>query len=407
MINSKKICFEVVPDTRLQGLDILRSIAIILVFMSHYGFVTGVNPFGIFQEFGGLGVVLFFVLSGYLIGNQIFKPLTKNEPLNLKNFYIRRFLRILPAYYFVIIIYFIFPFLQEKPITEPLWKFLTFTMNFGTNLIPHGIGFSHAWSLCIEEHFYILFPILAIFILRKNSNKNFLYLLGFFLVLTIILRGLSYKIFVEAAAPNNLGRYYMKYIYYPTYTRLDGLLFGIFSSFIKNFYPIIWQKIINIKFSNLYILMGIAGIYLTYLFFHSENLRFYSATFAYTTEAFSCFMLLMSALSPNSILYKIKIPGANTLATLSYAVYLMHKILIYLTFQFLSNHLNSYNKNYLCVLVAALSSISCAWILYRLIELPFLNLRDKLTIQKKKAENIFSNSLNLETAKTPIDADKA
>jgi len=99
--------------TRFQGLDILRSLAIIFVFMAHYGFVTGYNPFGFFNQLGGMGVSLFFVLSGYLIGNQIFKPLSINKPFQLKNFYIRRFLRILPIYYLIIILYFIFPVLHE------------------------------------------------------------------------------------------------------------------------------------------------------------------------------------------------------------------------------------------------------------------------------------------------------
>lgn len=75
---------------RNHGLDILRSTAIIFVFLSNYDLLTNQNLFGFFGQMGGIGVDLFFALSGYLIGHQIFSAL-KNDFFSLKIFYARRF----------------------------------------------------------------------------------------------------------------------------------------------------------------------------------------------------------------------------------------------------------------------------------------------------------------------------
>ena len=370
--------------SRFQGLDILRALAIILVFMSHYSFITDLNPFWIFNEFGGMGVDLFFVLSGYLIGNQIFGPVSKNECFSFKNFYIRRFLRTLPSYYFIIVIYFLIPQIHEKPLTVPFWKFITFTMNYGL----HGSGFSHAWSLCVEEHFYLFSPILIIIFLKKLNVKFFFYVIISFLLISIISRITEFSHFVQNSGKNEVKNY-IQYIYYPTHTRLDSLTLGILSSFLKNYYKNIWHKLTQFKYSNLYLIFGFAGLFICYKIFQIDSFRKFNVTFGNTLVAISCFSLLLSALSPHSLLYKVNIPGATKMATWSYAIYLSHKIFIYLTFKFFSAYYKSYNDSILCVSSSIVISIFGGWLLYTIVELPFLNLRDSLT--KKKIPLIQNN----------------
>lgn len=95
----------------MHGLDTLRAAAITLVFMYHYMvFVSHENTFGFLSEIGWVGVDLFFALSGYLIGNQIFSALANGEIISLKAFYARRFFRTLPNYYVVLALYFLLPF---------------------------------------------------------------------------------------------------------------------------------------------------------------------------------------------------------------------------------------------------------------------------------------------------------
>ena len=149
---------------RIDGLDTLRAAAIILVFMYHYMvFVSGEPTFGWGSSVGWVGVDLFFVLSGYLIGNQIFSGMAKGQALSLKAFYIRRFLRTLPNFYVVLALFFLFPAVMGGRTPPPLWRFLSFTQNLG---LQSGTAFSHAWSLCIEEQFYLLLPAAAVLAMK-------------------------------------------------------------------------------------------------------------------------------------------------------------------------------------------------------------------------------------------------
>jgi peptidoglycan/LPS O-acetylase OafA/YrhL len=104
-----------------------------------------------------MGVDLFFVLSGYLIGSQLLKPFRSGEHPRLWDFYRRRLYRILPAYLAVLALYFLVPVWREQDGISPLWQFLTFTENFFVDYAKNE-AFSHVWSLCVEEHFYCCCP---------------------------------------------------------------------------------------------------------------------------------------------------------------------------------------------------------------------------------------------------------
>lgn len=154
---------------RLQGLDTLRALAIALVLMSHYnGFVAQGSVFGFIGEVGWAGVDLFFVLSGYLIGNQLLAPAARGESLQLKTFFARRLLRTLPNYYVVLAVYLLLPHsvIWGKTMA-PAWRYLTFTQNFG---LRYGETFTHSWSLCIEEQFYLVLPLLVLVGTRRSAR---------------------------------------------------------------------------------------------------------------------------------------------------------------------------------------------------------------------------------------------
>ena len=80
-------------------------------------------------------------------------------------------LRVLPAYLAVLFLYFLIPQFREQPGISPLWRFLTFTQNFGLDFDARG-AFSHAWSLCVEEHFYLALPFIVYWLMRKPSFKK-------------------------------------------------------------------------------------------------------------------------------------------------------------------------------------------------------------------------------------------
>ena len=97
---------------RQPGLDLLRALAIIIVIIYHAGIMGFPLP-GRVHRFGWIGVDLFFVLSGYLIGGQLLAPLARDQRINFRRFFARRALRILPAYLVVLAIYVFLPSWRE------------------------------------------------------------------------------------------------------------------------------------------------------------------------------------------------------------------------------------------------------------------------------------------------------
>jgi len=144
-MNDKVGELEINKNAKLFGLDHLRALAIIIVLGFHYQMLFG-HPQWVdgFKGFGWTGVELFFVLSGFLISSQLFVKIKMVNKISIIEFYTKRFFRIIPVYLLVVGIYFCFPFFREKEQLPPLWKFLTFTQNFGLDLNKHGT-FSHAW----------------------------------------------------------------------------------------------------------------------------------------------------------------------------------------------------------------------------------------------------------------------
>src|SRR5437879_3378262 len=95
---------------RFYGLDLLRTAAILLVIMWHLP--RSIYPFH-WKPATWAGVDLFFVLSGYLIGSQLLRPYTLNSQPSFTNFYVRRAIRVLPAYLVVVVVYFLVPLFRE------------------------------------------------------------------------------------------------------------------------------------------------------------------------------------------------------------------------------------------------------------------------------------------------------
>lgn len=147
---------------RVPDLDALRALAIISVVLFHFGLEDGAFRISFFHAFGWTGVDLFFVLSGFLIGGQLFDLLKSNGHISIGEFYFRRAFRILPAYWTVLFLYWSWPEFRERHDFAPIWRFLTFIHNLNLDRTIYKT-FSQAWSLCVEEHFYLVFPLLTVF----------------------------------------------------------------------------------------------------------------------------------------------------------------------------------------------------------------------------------------------------
>ncbi|MYN10008.1 acyltransferase family protein [Pseudoduganella aquatica] len=366
--------------TRIHGLDTLRAVAIMLVFMNHYVlFVSRQAPFGFWGEVGWTGVDLFFALSGYLIGNQIFAAMRSEAGFSLRTFYIRRFLRTLPAFYAVLALYACWPWFRAGLTLPPLWQFLTFTQNF--DLMP-GTAFSHAWSLCVEEQFYVLLPAVALLIgaLRRSLVWAWVAVCASFLA-GMAIRGYLWQ---TQVGDSEGGFHYYNAIYYSSLCRFDELVAGVALALLKNHHGAAWNRLTSRGNWALGAGVAVAGAAL-YLF--SEDHYGYGMTvFGYPLLALGCTLLLIAALSRGSLLERTRIPGFGKVALWSYAIYLTHKQIFLLLKPELAEHgISAASWTGIAIMTAV--SIPLGWLLYAAIETPFLVLRDRYFSYKRPEPN--------------------
>jgi peptidoglycan/LPS O-acetylase OafA/YrhL len=356
---------------RNHGLDTLRALAIVLVFVYHYMvFVSGQNTFGFLSQVGWIGVDLFFALSGYLIGNQIFAAIRSGRPFSLKRFYARRLLRTLPNYYVVLALYFLWPWFRGESALLPLWKFVTFTQNW--ELRP-GTAFSHAWSLCIEEQFYILLPAAALLFAAMRRSLLWVWIgIAASLVGSMCLRAYLWKHFVEGSPEGGLN--YMRFIYYSSFCRFDELVAGVALALAKNYHPAAWQRIT--ARGNLVLLLG-AGVTSATVYMLLQDERGLGMTvFGFPLLALGFSLLIVAAVSGRSILRSTRVPGAGKLALWSYASYLTHKQVCILANGYLQPRGIGPDSLAGVAIMIALSLLA-GWLLYRVVETPFMALRER------------------------------
>lgn len=369
------------PSQKLHGLDHLRALAITLVFFFHYFILSGGKPAWLpdWAGFGWTGVDLFFVLSGFLISSQLFEQISRGERISFKVFFLKRFFRIIPAYLFTVGVYFCIPFFREKEALPPLWKFLTFTQNFGLNIKDSGT-FSHAWSLCVEEHFYLLLPLTLIILQITNRMRHSWLLLAGLFVLSFAARLYSFHtLYLPHVEAENNWLYWYQYIYYPTYNRLDGLLAGVGIAAVYQFLPAWWNAMS--RYGNVFIFMGLLALVCAYIL--CEDPQTYPASiFGFPLIALGYGFVVTGAISPGSMLYRWNSRGTSLLATLSYAVYLTHKGIIHMTQKLLAPFAFD---DHIILLISILSSLLGAYGLHLVIEKPFLRWRNRLLSLSRKS----------------------
>ncbi|WP_307719418.1 acyltransferase family protein [Massilia cavernae] len=358
---------------RIYGLDTLRALAIVLVMLHHYVlFVSGTDTFGWVGDIGWVGVDLFFALSGYLIGNQIFAAMRSEGGFSLTRFYARRLLRTLPNFYVVLALYALWPWFRSGLELPPLWQFLTFVQNI--NLTP-GTAFSHAWSLCIEEQFYVVLPALALLIASLRGSLRWAWVaVALAFVAGMVIRATLWHELVDGSARPGLN--YFKYIYYSTFCRFDELVAGVALALLKNYHGDAWRRLT--AHGNVALGVGVAVLVFTFtlLLPMEDRQDLLQTVIGFPLLALGFSLLIVAALSERSILRTTRVPGAASLALWAYAIYLTHKqacILAKAPMQELGYGPES------PVTIAALMALSLlsGWVLYKLVESPFMALRDR------------------------------
>jgi peptidoglycan/LPS O-acetylase OafA/YrhL len=363
------------PHTKLYGLDHLRALAISFVFIYHYGHIFPAPEWlTSIGKFGWTGVDLFFVLSGYLISSQLFATIAKEKKISFKAFFLKRFFRIVPGYLVIVAIYFCFPASHEREALAPLWKYVTFTQNLGLDLRTQGT-FSHAWSLCIEEQFYLLLPLILMALVYCKAIKKGLWLLTGLFLFGFTIRWYVYDTRVAPflSIEGNWANWY-KWIYYPTYSRLDGLLSGVGIAALFQFRPLLKEKLT--AYGNLFLFLSVAILMGAYFVCINEE-SFISSVIGFALVSIGYGALVLGAISPTSFLYKFKSAITTKIATLSYAIYLSHKILIHITQEQFSK-LDIEEDSGWMFLICIITCLAGAWLMNIIIEKPFLKLRNRI-----------------------------
>jgi peptidoglycan/LPS O-acetylase OafA/YrhL len=352
---------------RQSGLDLLRALAILWVMLYHLT-SYGVALPGV-VEHGWMGVDLFFVLSGYLIGGQLLRPLAAGDQPSWRGFLLRRALRVLPAYLAVLAIYAAVPAVRESPGLRPLWQFLSFTVN----LVPDvdRLAFSHAWSLCVEEHFYVLLPPVVWLLARYPGMRRTAAVALAVLVGGMLLRGALWQ---SGVAPH-LGEggfvaRFVALIYNPTYARLDGLLAGVTLAAVQVFRPSWWAW--ATRRSAVFLALGLAGLVAAT---RVDLASFGGAVVVFPLVALSFGGMLVAAATERGWLGRVRVPGSMFLARIAFSLYLTHKAVFHVVRDRTGEASGGSDVIAFGVYIAA--ALLVATLLYLMVERPFLRLRDR------------------------------
>lgn len=330
------------------GLDILRALSILLVLLSHrYVFD---------YEFGLVGVQMFFVLSGFLIGQILLKEVSKEISIkSMMTFWKRRWFRTLPMYYLILL-------LKILVYGNPYgWKIIVYFLFLQANFV--GISFfSVSWSLVVEEWFYIILPIVLLVILKFTSKiRKQLYFLFTVSLFFLLIRFIW----------NSFGKGVIIY-------QFDCLLLGVGLAFIKIHFNDFYKKL-----NTFYIFfISISGVSaLTYILGDVSDLPlispFYRVIWYFMISI--CISFMIPFIENNSFI-NMKVRKVNFLyyfftvtSILTYSIYLLHmEVFRLLVFKL--------NDSILVIIQIVVLYFMCT-IIYILYEHPMLSLRDNMSLK--------------------------
>lgn len=303
-----------VSQGRMPGLDGLRGIAILLVLM--HGFDVLNAPGGLWHgvdlalDAGWIGVQLFFVLSGFLITGILLD--TQDSPAYYRNFFVRRVLRIFPLYYGVLLLAFVVvPLLVALPAgygEHQLWLW-TYTENFTAPFGGSNPLFPHFWSLCVEEQFYLVWPLVV-----RIAGRRGVVALGTALVAIAI----ASRIYVRAHYGQPIGA---EAAYSFTPCRFDALAIGAITAALLRGERF-GRQVIQRRSAGFLALAGmlivLAGLVVGRLGRIGEPMQIAG----YTVIALGFAFVLVSAMSPTATLFTWS--PLRTIGTYSYAMYVFY-----------------------------------------------------------------------------------
>jgi peptidoglycan/LPS O-acetylase OafA/YrhL len=367
------------------GLNGLRFFAALAVIITHIELIKEqmdlpslYSSNKIILELGGLGVVFFFVLSGFLITYLLLKEKEQTGTINVKKFYFRRILRIWPLYFLIVALgFFLLPHFKfmELPFFSKfnshlsvlnLVLFIVMLPNLAFAIfkpLPH-IG--QTWSIGVEEQFYLIWPWIV------KRSKNILRTLFVIVVLLLVIKIIV--LFIFKANPQNPNLLILKN--FIAMLKIESMAIGGIGAWMV-FKKKYFQKVL----SNYFLLLAIGGV-LGLIYFTPEKLQ--DASFLVYSVLFLTIIINVS-LNTNSII-KIENKVFVFLGNISYGLYMYHLIVVAAFIGFLKYigfQVDNSIASQLVVYSGVLSlTVLVAWLSYRYFESWFLKIKYKFTVVK-------------------------
>jgi peptidoglycan/LPS O-acetylase OafA/YrhL len=340
----------------ISSLDGIRAVAFLIVFISHAG-LRNLVP-------GGFGVTIFFCLSGFLITTLLRIEYERYGSIDLRAFYIRRSFRILPLLYLTLAFALLLGILGQASGEITVAGVLSQVFHWSNYyLIAHGpdsvvAGTIVLWSLAVEEHFYLVFPLLFRFASKRFSRSTQAWILACLCALCLVWRLILIFVLHRPDVRTELG----------TDTRFDGLLLGCLMAIVANpalnDWPALSSKRIRLAAS-----LSIPVLLFTFLY-RNESFR---ATWRYSLQGIALLPLFVYAIRDRgSIVFRIlNLRWMTMLGVLSYGLYLVHSVLL----EWFTAHLHA--SKLAVGIVTFCSALAVAKLLQIGIERPLLKFRKR------------------------------
>jgi peptidoglycan/LPS O-acetylase OafA/YrhL len=376
-------------NKRLPALDLLRFIAVTAVIATHsyalsdyvYGpWLSGISGF---MRYGWIGVDLFFVLSGFLVSGLLFQEYQQTGSLRVKRFLIRRGFKIYPALYFLLLCSFIGGIIIASVTGKPSqlsYKNYLAEIFFVQNYFP-GV-WSQTWSLAVEEHFYLSFPILLMILIAANRSAENPFRLLKTVFLAIVAATIVFNI-IFWRMPGSEEADFVSWTYTLTHTRIDSILFGAMLSYYYHFEPAKLLVFRKLKF--LWLVLAV-GILVAVLGGYLELIGAATGKLMYC--AFGI-ILLISIFSSRVEAFASSMIGKwlTFIGQHSYSIYLWHKCVLFGTLMFFEIFGITYDQILLVNLIYFVLAPIVGIVMAKLVEIPMLRLRDRLFGDSRTAGN--------------------
>jgi len=371
-------------EKRIFGLDIMRAVAIILVVCSHavWVFPQTKNVLTDLMSLAGvIGVEIFFVLSGFLIGRIIYNFFVSSEftRKDITYFWVRRWFRTLPNYYLILMFNVLLAVFLGTTMPDNLWQYFFFMQNFSWEM---PLFFGESWSLPIEEFAYIIGPLLLylVLFLKLNINKSCLFLM---ITSLIVMFFFITKMFYNLNNPETDMMFWNVNLKAVSIYRIDAIYYGVLAAYVSLVKPKSWMRfrLVFLIIGGL-LFLGLNFIIPTQRIFIETHPFFWNVLYLPINSIAIAFTLPL--LSQIKSAPKLVVVPITIISVISYSMYLIHYSVVMQLMKhfFPTEGLSSSNLMIYLLIYISLTLIgSCA--LYTFFERPMTNLRDSAKIKNR------------------------